>query len=141
MSFPCWSPSPRTRSIARFLKVVQWRLQRTRVAESLAAPSGAYCPVRSWQVTWRSSGTASGQNKGGPIFEGDLQGWLWQTEVFGLHFARLDIRQESGRNLAVVAELMRGLGLSQDYASLSEESRRELFHRALSADAAPPRRS
>ena len=123
----------------RFLKVVEWRLQRTRVAESLdRLPVGAYC----------SGGELAGdlvlirdslrQNKGGPIFEGDLQGWLWQTEVFGLHFARLDIRQESGRNLAVVAELMRALGLAEDYASLTEGSKRELFHRALSADMTPP---
>ncbi len=59
--------------------------------------------------------------------EGNLQGWLWQTEVFGLHFARLDIRQESGRNTRVVAELARALGLCPDYAALDEAARRALL--------------
>jgi phosphoenolpyruvate carboxylase len=85
-------------------------------------------------------------NKGSAIVEGNLQAWLWQTEVFGLHFARLDIRQESGRNTLVVAEIARTLGLCPDYTSLDEGerrallrsslgSRRELPHDALSADA------
>lgn len=123
----------------RFLKIVEWRLQRTRVAESLdRLPAGAYCSGEELAGDLMLIRDSLRQNHGGPIFEGDLQAWLWQTEVFGLHFARLDIRQESGRNLAVVAELMRASGIAEDYASLPEASKRELFHRALSRDAALP---
>jgi phosphoenolpyruvate carboxylase len=123
----------------RFLKIVEWRLQRTRVADSLdRLPEGAYCAGEELAGDLVLIRDSLRQNRGGPIFEGDLQGWLWQTEVFGLHFARLDIRQESGRNLAVVAEMMRALGLAEDYASLPEGSKRELFHRALSRDMVPP---
>jgi phosphoenolpyruvate carboxylase len=73
-------------------------------------------------------------NKGSAIVEGNLQGWIWQTEIFGLHFACLDIRQESGRNTRVVAEVARALGLCPDYIALDEEARRALLHSTLGAN-------
>jgi phosphoenolpyruvate carboxylase len=75
-------------------------------------------------------------NRGSHIVEGGLQSWLWQTEIFGLHFARLDIRQESSRNALVVAEAARAAGLAEDYAALSEEEKRALLCRPARLDAA-----
>ena len=46
-----------------------------------------------------------------------------QLEIFGLHAARLDIREESTRLTATVAEILRGLGRYEDFEELSEAER------------------
>ncbi len=123
----------------RFLRTVEWRLERSRIPDSLAAlPVGAYCTgaeLAADLVLIRDSLRA---NKGGAIVEGNLRSWLWQTEVFGLHFARLDIRQESGRNNRVVAEIVCALGLCADYAALAEEERRALLRSTMGLCAQVP---
>jgi phosphoenolpyruvate carboxylase len=112
----------------RWLRTVEWRLCRSREAASLeAVPAGAYRSGAELAADLVLVRDSLRLNRGTHIVEGGLQTWLWQTEIFGLHFARLDIRQESGRNARVVAELMRVLGRCPDYASLSEQERRELL--------------
>jgi phosphoenolpyruvate carboxylase len=114
----------------RWLRTVEWRLCRSREAVSLeAVPAGAYGSGAELSADLILVRDSLRLNRGAHIVEGGLQTWLWQTEVFGLHFARLDIRQESGRNARVVAELMRALGLSPDYGSLPEGERRELLRK------------
>jgi phosphoenolpyruvate carboxylase len=81
------------------------------------------------------------ENRGGPVFEGDLEGWLWQVEVFGLQVAALDIRQESSRNARVAAEVLRAQGRADDYFALPEGKRCLLLHEALRAEAPPPETS
>jgi phosphoenolpyruvate carboxylase len=116
----------------RFLKTVEWRLERTRAADSLEClPTGAYRAGAELAADLVLIRDSLRENRGAHIFEADLQGWLWQTEVFGLHFARLDIREESGRNRRVVAELVGALGLAADFSSLPEEGRRKLLHESL----------
>ena len=124
----------------RFLKTVEWRLGRTAAMTSMELlPAGAYrtgAELAADLVLVRDSLRA---NKGGAIVEGNLQSWLWQTEIFGLHFARLDIRQESGRNTLVVAELARALGLCPDYAALDEAERLAVLRASLGSRRVLPR--
>lgn len=118
----------------RFLKIVEWRLERTRVGESLQElPRGAYRSGAELGGDLQLMMESLRAHRGEAIVEGALQGWLWQTEIFGLHFACLDIRQESIRNTQVVAEITRVLGLCPDYAALGEEGRRELLRRSMGA--------
>ena len=56
-----------------------------------------------------------------------------QLDVFGLHAARLDIRQESEFNSAVLAELLAKLGIHDDYVALNSAERTALFHRFVAA--------
>ena len=70
-------------------------------------------------------GLAAG--RGAMLTGGDLKVVRDQAEVFGLHAARLDLRQHSGPHEAAVAEV---LGKA-DYAKLSEESKRALLTEAL----------
>jgi phosphoenolpyruvate carboxylase len=126
----------------RFLRTVEWRLRQTRSMESLERlPPGAYRTGTDLAADLLLVRDSLRMNKGGAIVEGNLQAWLWQTEVFGLHFARLDIRQESGRNTRVVAELVHSLGLCADYTALDEEERRTLLRSSLGADGDLPRAS
>ena len=124
----------------RFLKTVEWRLRHTAAMTSLESlPAGAYrtgADLAADLVFIRDSLRA---NKGSAIVEGNLQSWIWQTEVFGLHFARLDIRQESGRNTLVVAEIARALGLCPDYSSLDEGERLALLRSSLGSRRVLPR--
>ncbi|MCC6854358.1 MAG: phosphoenolpyruvate carboxylase [Rubrivivax sp.] len=60
------------------------------------------------------------------------------VQVFGLHLATLDLRQNSDRHEAVVAELLRVARLEPDYAALDEPARRARLL-ALLADARPLR--
>jgi phosphoenolpyruvate carboxylase len=124
----------------RFLKTVEWRLQRTRAMESLdRLPAGAYRTGTELAADLLMIRDSLRLNKGVAIVEGNLQAWLWQTEIFGLHFARLDFRQESGRNTRVVAEIARALGLCPDYESLDEGERRALLRDSIGSHREIPR--
>ncbi len=72
--------------------------------------------------------------RGAILAEGELQDNLTRLEAFGLHTARLDIRQHSGPHEAAVAEL---LGRA-DYPKLPEAARRELLAAALTDPATRP---
>ena len=70
--------------------------------------------------------------RGGMLTGGDLAAAGIQFEVFGLHTARLDLRQHSAHHEAAIAEL---LG-RPDYAKLSEDERRAVLLTAI-AEATP----
>ncbi len=65
--------------------------------------------------------------RGAILVDGELRENLTRLDVFGLHTARLDIRQHSAPHEAAVAEL---LGRS-DYPKLPESERREVLAAAL----------
>jgi phosphoenolpyruvate carboxylase len=81
----------------RFLKTIEWRLVRTRAQDRLdRLPEGAYGRGVELAEDVKLMSESLRANRGSGIVVGNLQAWLWQTAVFGLHFARLDIRLESG---------------------------------------------
>lgn len=82
--------------------------------------------VREALTTIRESLAAG---KGRLVAHGELKDALHKLEVFGLHAARLDLRQHSSHHEAAVAEV---LG-RPDYAKLSEENRRILLAEALAS--------
>jgi Phosphoenolpyruvate carboxylase len=65
--------------------------------------------------------------RGAILVDGELRDNLTRLDVFGLHTARLDIRQHSGPHESAVAEL---LGRS-DYSRLPEAERRDLLAHAI----------
>jgi phosphoenolpyruvate carboxylase len=72
----------------------------------------------------------------GDVADADLDLYLRQVQLFGLHVARLDIRQFSDDNTAVLDELLRNLDLCENFTALSRPDRTELLTRLL-AEAAP----
>jgi phosphoenolpyruvate carboxylase len=54
---------------------------------------------------------------------GDLQDVIRQVEVFGFHFARLDIREHARIHRRSLHEIYASLGICEDYASLPESER------------------
>ena len=71
------------------------------------------------------------QNGFQTIADTELTRFLNQARVFGLYAARLDIRQDSGYNEAVLTELLRHLGLCPDYGALPPDERAALLTRLL----------
>ncbi len=70
-------------------------------------------------------------NHGEELADGLLKDLKRQAQVFGLHLAKLDLRQHSGRHAAALDEILRHAGAHESYASLSEEAKCALLEREL----------
>jgi phosphoenolpyruvate carboxylase len=126
-------PIPAHETYRRYLRVIEWRLRRT----GECSPGG-YRRGADLAAELRLIGDSLLAGGGERVFEGELTSWLWQVEVFGLHYARLDIRQESGRLAAGLTELLACLGITPDYLSLPEDRRREVLSRSMGFDGPLP---
>jgi phosphoenolpyruvate carboxylase len=67
---------------------------------------------------------------------GDLRDVIRQVEVFGFHFARLDIREHARVHRRSLAEIYATLGICDDYESLADDERVALLCRSI-ADPRP----
>jgi phosphoenolpyruvate carboxylase len=68
----------------------------------------------------------------GPAFaQGPLPDLIRAVDAFGFHLATLDMRQNSAVHARVVAELLKGAGVEDDYEALDEDARCELLTREL----------
>ncbi len=74
-----------------------------------------------------------------PLQGGKLQGLRQQVSAFGLHTARLDIREDSARLNESLGETLRALGECQDFAKLDNDKRTEILLKQLRQE--PPRLS
>ena len=65
---------------------------------------------------------------------GRLAKLIRQVQVFGFHFAALDVRQHSERHASALAELLHVTGLLQvDYRSLDEAERYTIYWKSYCA--------
>jgi phosphoenolpyruvate carboxylase len=67
------------------------------------------------------------QAKAKALVAGEISVLRDQLDVFGLHIARLDLRQHSAWHEAAMTDLMKKLGVCDDYAKLSEAERVKLL--------------
>jgi phosphoenolpyruvate carboxylase len=67
---------------------------------------------------------------------GDLHDVIRQVEVFGFHYAQLDIREHARVHQSALSEVYRTLGICADYGSLDDAERVELLCRHI-ADRRP----
>lgn len=66
------------------------------------------------------------------LAHGRLSKLIRQVEVFGFHFAALDVRQHSERHSSALAELLNATGLRKDdYTKLDEEERLHILQNLL----------
>ncbi|MGZ4167277.1 MAG: phosphoenolpyruvate carboxylase [Solirubrobacteraceae bacterium] len=66
----------------------------------------------------------------------DLRDFIRQVEVFGFHFARLDIREHARIHRRALAEIYESLRVCEDYDGLGEEQRLDLLQAQI-ADRRP----
>ena len=65
------------------------------------------------------------------VAQGELVKLIRRVQVFGFHFAALDVRQHSERHTTAISELLRVSGLCQDYSSLDESERVHTLEKLL----------
>jgi phosphoenolpyruvate carboxylase len=65
------------------------------------------------------------------IAQTELQTAIRQLHIFGLHAARLDIRQDASRFNAALGEILRALGIVPDFEDLPGNERTKLLFRLL----------
>lgn len=76
------------------------------------------------------------------LARGRLAALIRQVQVFGFHFAALDVRQHSERHANALAELLRVTGLQKrDYRDLDEQDRIHLLETLLSDPRVLPRQN
>jgi phosphoenolpyruvate carboxylase len=68
---------------------------------------------------------------GGFIAAGELRDLIREVEVFGFHFARLDVRENAGRHREAVGDILSVLGVHEAYDSLPTAERVSLLVRLI----------
>ena len=98
------------------------RLRATRqgLETGYPEPDALLAEMRLLQASLRAQGGAF-------MAAGDLQDVIRLVEVFGFHFARLDVREHAGRHAAALDELFALMGVEHSYAELEERERRRLL--------------
>ena len=123
---------PTNEMYRRWLAVIDWRLQASgQMRPSDTLPREAYGSSAELafdvQVIQRSlSGTHNDV-----LVQGEIQQWLDQIEVFGMHLAKLDVRQDARYYEAAVAELLARAGVVADFTALPEPERQQALVETL----------
>ena len=91
------------------------------------APAGAWLDRATIAETYETIRASLAAGRGAMLTGGELRTAIQQLEVFGLHTARLDLRQHSSHHEAAVAEILE----RTDYPKLTEEAKRSLLLTAL----------
>ncbi len=114
----------------RWLAILEVRLRSALDGHGEDAYADPRDLVRDLQVM-RESLVAHG---GELLADAHLDDWICQAEVFGFSLMRLDVRQDSTRYQADLAEILACLGLHDGYGDLDEEERQRVL-----ADSSPGR--
>ncbi|TWU07883.1 phosphoenolpyruvate carboxylase [Stieleria varia] len=122
----------------RWLSIIRWRLEQT--SDDLDENASDQKPVTQSAV-YRSACELAGDlnalidaTSELPVYRHiapSLQSWKTQIETFGLHLARLDVRQNASVYFSAINEILRKTGLCDDPDSLSEEDLCELLSQTL----------
>jgi phosphoenolpyruvate carboxylase len=116
---------PPLETYRRWLFVVQWRLTETaRATQAAEQTPGAYATASQLAEDVGVLAKSLVETGNQQLVEIDVQPWLDQIQAFGLHLARLDIRQDSGVYRAVIDEILSRSRLVPDIAELDEPARR-----------------
>ncbi len=69
------------------------------------------------------------------LVEDELKTVMHKVRVFGLHAARLDVREDSSRLNAALSEILRALNIEADFENLPDDKRTDLLNRLLNEPA------
>lgn len=126
----------------RKIEVMQYRLRRNRdlVRRAIAGDARGldmpgYSHAELFLHDLRLIGDSLASHGDETLAQGELQDLILLVETFGFHLMQLDVRQESGRHSATVAEIF-AAALKLDYYSLDEAGRIDLLAEAIANPAA-----
>jgi len=110
------------------LDLLRERARRTRRREdgAFAAPAELAEQLRRLQGALRAQ-------TGGFIASGELEDAIRLVEVFGFHFARLDVREHAKRHRAAIAEVLRLTGVEMAYEELDGAARTAVLRHEIAS--------
>jgi phosphoenolpyruvate carboxylase len=126
----------------RWLYVIRWRLMKTEDASEGTSERGESSSPMSGKAGHPPAGYRLASEleddvrllrevvdslPGSESYSQELRAWQIQIETFGLHLARLDVRQNAKVYSEVFNEIATRLGLHPDPQSLDEPARRQLL--------------
>lgn len=121
-------PIPPLETPRRWLRVVGWRIEQTLAAPAEGPrPSAAYASAEELAADVRRVRDVLSQSGDDVLAGTEVDPWLDQIATFGLHMARLDVRQHSELYAGVMEELWRAIGLVKAGEALDEKRRRQLL--------------
>ncbi len=111
----------------RLFKLVAARIRATRkrFEGAYAHPRELLDDLRLAERTLRRQGAAF-------VAADALRDVIRQVEVFGFHFATLDVREHADVHRAAIDDILRELGIEEAYGALSEEDRIAVLAREIS---------
>jgi phosphoenolpyruvate carboxylase len=117
-----------------------WRraftLMRERVRATAVEAEGAYAGPSELLADLHAADQSLRDGRGDLSARGNLHDVIRQVEVFGFHFARLDIREHAERHRAALTEILSTVGVAEDYAAMDARDQLSLLG-ALIADRRP----
>ena len=120
----------------KWLAVIRWRLQRTQTAIDDVDVIGGYKDASDLaRHVWFLKSAVSAI-PGGKLFVKEIQEWLTRLDAFGLHMARLDVRQNARVYRGAVDELLQISGCCATPSALSEEQRCQVLMKSMLGEVA-----
>jgi phosphoenolpyruvate carboxylase len=103
----------------------------TEALRHAVAPSAPYASAQEFLADLGVIEASLDAHHGAAMARERLHPLMRAVEVFGFHLATIDLRQNSDRHEAAVAELLRIGRIEADYAALDEEAKRAVLLRVL----------
>ncbi|MEA2221288.1 MAG: phosphoenolpyruvate carboxylase [Solirubrobacteraceae bacterium] len=110
----------------RLFKLLAERVRLTRAGEE-----GGYHRSQQLVADLRVAERALRDQRAGFVAADALRDVIRQVEVFGFHFARLDVRENADVHRAAIDEILDTLGVHEGYAALSDEERLAVLAREI----------
>ncbi|QDV73143.1 phosphoenolpyruvate carboxylase [Botrimarina mediterranea] len=125
-------PIPPLEAPRRWLRIVGWRIEQTLAdAPEGLGPSPVYRSAEELAADVRRVRDALVESGDLEVAETEIDPWLDQIATFGLHMARLDVRQHSELYAGVMVEVWRAIGLVKPDEAIDEDRRCELLVETL----------
>ncbi|MEM1060856.1 MAG: phosphoenolpyruvate carboxylase [Planctomycetota bacterium] len=118
----------KTELYRRWIRVIEYRLDQSSESEiSERTRFAAYGSAAELEHDVRLIDDALRAHNGHRVADTYVADWLVQIRTFGLHFASLDVRQDSAVHIAVLDEVFKASGVCDNYAELDEAGKREVL--------------
>ncbi|QDT11070.1 phosphoenolpyruvate carboxylase [Planctomycetes bacterium K23_9] len=114
----------------RSLVVIRWKLENTLAGISDESAYGSACGLA---ADVQALVDSVRQLPGKEHHAAELDAWQTQIEAFGLHLARLDIRQNASVYRSVVDEILKSCGLCDSPETLDEATRCKVLSESIGA--------
>jgi len=119
-----------------FLRVIRWRLEQSAKADPCETPpEGAFASGRELAAALELVQACLRRDGHLDMADGLMQDWIDRAHTFGLHFARLDIREDSRLLSEAAGELAARLG-TPGFSAMTEGEKQAFFARPVDLDLA-----